>query len=239
MVVTKENLSYYAWTNIEFIPGEVKAVMLDFQGLGFKDMKTIPGTTDLELASKGILTVVPYYAPWSWMNREAVRLVDEIVEVIYETWKLSSDVPLISTGGSMGGLCALIYCVYGKKTPSACYANCPVCDLPYHATERPDLPRTMYAAFSHYECGIDEALRLTSPVHQVQKLPFIPYLIIHADKDPAVNNDRHSRVLVEKMKELGHRVEYIVTRSDWHCAYNDYKDYKRMLDFITSNSMDV
>ena len=56
------------------------------------------------------------------------------------------NIPVVSTGGSMGGQSALVYCAYSKRTPVACVANCPVCDTVFHFTERPDLPRTLYSA---------------------------------------------------------------------------------------------
>lgn len=236
MTVNTENLHFYAWTSKNHIHGEIKAVVVDFPGLGYAELKSMPTTFDLELSANGILVITPFYHPWSWMNKEAQKLTDEIISAVFEVYGLSDDIPLILCGGSMGGLCALIYAIYGQKKPVACAVNCPVCDLPFHATERPDLPRTMYAAFSHYAGGIQEGLLLNSPLHQADKLPYIPYLFIHADKDPAVSNDRHSRPLIEKMSSLEHSPDYIVTRSDWHCAYNDYTFYRKTVDFIVMHA---
>ena len=229
-----DNLKAYAWIGNEYVKGKIRQVVLSFHGLGYGDMKNFPDANDLELASDGALCVFPFYGPWSWMNKQAVSLVDQIVDGIFEKYNLGNDVPVISTGGSMGGLSALIYTRYAKRTPSACYANCPVCDLPFHATERDDLPRTMYAAFSHYECGIDEAMRHTSPMHQVNNMPDIPYLIIHGESDKSVNKQKHSDIFVAKMREAGHNIEYISVKDMGHCNINDYTVLRCTMDFIKS-----
>ena len=57
----------------------------------------------------------------------------------------------------MGGLCALVWPRYTKRRVVAVAANCPVCDLPFHYTERPDLPRTLRAAFGDVRVSDDVA----------------------------------------------------------------------------------
>ena len=110
--------------------------------------------------------------------------------------------------------------LYARITPKACFANCPVCDLPFHATERPDLPRTVYLAFAHYECGLEEALQRTSPLHQARKMPKIPYTIIHGDADQAVNKALHSDRFVAAMRAAGHDVTYIEVPGMPHCDFS-------------------
>jgi len=137
---------------------------------------------------------------------------------------LADDVPVVSTGGSMGGLSALIYTRYARRTPAACFANCPVCDLPYHATERPDLPRTVYLAFAHYECGLAEALRQHSPLHQAANLPRIPYYIVHGTADAAVSKTMHSDRLVERMRAEGFDLTYREIEGMTHCALENFPE---------------
>ena len=117
----------------------------------------------------------------------------------------------------MGGLSALVYTAYAKITPVACVANCPVCDLPYHYTERDDLPRTLYSAFSTYEGSMDEALRSASPLHLVEKMPDIPYVIYHCTADKAVNIEKHSTAFVDAMKMANKNVEFIKVEDRGHC----------------------
>lgn len=77
-------------------------------------------------AENNILYVVPYQNPWAWMNSQTVDFTDEILDVLFEAYSLPENLPIASTGGSMGGLSALVYTAYAKRTPTVCAANCPV-----------------------------------------------------------------------------------------------------------------
>ena len=117
----------------------------------------------------------------------------------------------------MGGLSALVYTAYAKRSPVACVANCPVCDLPYHFTERPDLPRTLYSAFGTYEGTMKEALRSASPLHLVENMPVASnYYVFHCEEDKAVNKQKHSDRFVEKMA-ANHYIEYYTVSERGHC----------------------
>ena len=171
-IMTYETLRSFAYSNDRLIQGEIKGIVLNFYGLGGATIhNTDPGDA-IEYAEKGILYVMPYYNPWCWMNRQAVAYTDEIISVLCQKYNLDASVKIVSTGGSMGGLSALVYCVYARLTPCACVTNCPVCDLPYHFTERPDLPRTLYSAFGEYEGDLQTALRSCSPLHLTDKMLF-------------------------------------------------------------------
>ena len=215
-IITYENLRSFAYTNDRLIQGEIKGIVLSFYGLGNMTMYHSDPAEGLELAKKGILYVIPYYNPWSWMNRQAVAYTDEIIAVLCEKYGLDSDIKIVSTGGSMGGLSALVYCVYAKITPCACVANCPVCDLPYHFTERPDLPRTLYSAFAEYEGDLESALRSCSPLHLVEKMPKIDYIIFHCEGDQAVHLEQHSARFVEAMGQ-SHNVAFHTVPLRGHC----------------------
>ena len=116
----------------------------------------------------------------------------------------------------MGGMCALTYMVYAKRTPASCVVNCPVCDVPFHFTERPDLPRTFYSAYYHEDMTMDEALRAHSPLHLADRMPEARYVIFHCEADRAVNIDAHSRKLVAA---LGARlpVQFYTVPCRGHC----------------------
>ena len=94
-----------AWIGQDYVKGKIRGVILTFHGLG-GGLKAGVGTDELEWSNRGGLVVYPYCGPWSWMNRPARRMVDELVEAIYRKFKLSDRVPLISIGGSMGGQAA-------------------------------------------------------------------------------------------------------------------------------------
>jgi len=204
-IITYETLRNFAYCNDHLIHGEVKGIMLGFMGLNANSMYSNDGGDAREWAERGIIYVIPYCNPWSWMNRQTVALTDEIIAVLCQHYHLGRDVKVVSTGVSMGGLSALVYCAYAEIVPVACVVNCPVCDLPYHFTERPDLPRTLYSAFSEYACTLDDAMRSCSPLHLVDRMPDIPYTIFHCGNDLAVNLQQHSARFVEKMK-AEHRI---------------------------------
>jgi len=181
-------------------------------------------------AHNGILLVVPYNNPWAWMNRQAVAYTDEIVDVLMAHYQLPEDLPIVSTGGSMGGQSALVYTKYAKRTPAACVANCPVCDMPYHFTERPDLPRTLYSAFFHEPGTMDDALKRVSPLHLAETMPDVSYHLFHCDADLSVNIDRHSRAFVMKMLRTNHHITFDIVPAKGHCdltpqAHEKYRSY--------------
>ncbi len=217
--ITFETLSYYAATNAEIVTTPVRGIVLTFHGLGFAQMFSEHDDYAVTLAERGILRVIPYYNPWCWMNRQTVDFVDEIIDVLAEKFGLSDDIPIISTGGSMGGLCSLAYAAYAKRTPAAVVSNCPVCDLPFHFTERPDLPRTLYSAFGTFDGTMDEALRSASPLHLAQdgKMPDIPYYVFHCTDDRAVNKEKHSDLFVAAMEKAGRTVTYTAVLDRGHC----------------------
>ena len=215
-LITYETLRNFAYSNDHLIKGNIKGIVLNFYGLGGMTIhNTDPGDA-LDFAEKGIIYLIPYYNPWSWMNRQAVKYTDEIIAVILDNYNLDSSIKIVSTGGSMGGLSALVYCAYANITPCACIANCPVCDLPFHFTERPDLPRTLYSAFGEYEEDLQSALESCSPLHLVDKMPNISYNIFHCDGDKAVNIEKHSIRFVEAMKGK-HQISLYTIPLRGHC----------------------
>lgn len=215
-IITYETLRSFAYSNDKLCSQPIRGIVLTLNGLGFSAMTWEDGPADQEYARQGIIRVIPYYNPWCWMNTQTVAYVDEIVDVLFEHYHLDSNIPVVATGGSMGGLCALVYSRYAKRTPAACVAVCPVCDLPYHYTERRDLPHTLYSAFGTYEGTLDEALRSASPIHLVDEMPDIPYCIFHCEEDRAVNKQKHSDVFVEAMSRE-HRIDYYAVPERGHC----------------------
>jgi len=216
-IISYENLRKFTYSNDKSIKGEIKGIVMGFSGLGGTAIYDSDPPDALDFAEKGIIYLIPYYNPWCWMNRQTVRYVDEILDVLCEKYHLNRDtVKTVSTGLSMGGLCALIYCAYAKIPPCACVTNCPVCDLPYHFTERPDLPRTLYSAFGEYEGTMEAALQSASPLHLVEKMPKIPYTVFHCEQDKAVNLEKHSGRFVAEMKKA-HQITLRTIPLCGHC----------------------
>ena len=62
------------------------------------------------------------------MNQRAVNTVDDILDAACEKYGLAKSIPVVSTGGSMGGLSALEFSHYSTHNIVACAAASPVCD---------------------------------------------------------------------------------------------------------------
>lgn len=230
-VITSENLSYFAYVNDKVCTRPIKGIALVFSGLGFNSMCGDTEWYEGELfGSKGILYVQPYHNPWAWMNKQEVDLTDEILDVIFEKFDLPENTPIASTGGSMGGLGAITYCAYAKRTPITCVANCPVCDALFHYNERDDLPRTMYSAVYGYEGTLNEALASLSPIHLVDKLPKITYHIFHCDEDRLVNIS-HSDRFVNELKKGGFSYTYDIQHGRNHGDL-DYEHVEKYRAYI-------
>ena len=231
-IITYENLRKFTYVNDQLIVGEIKGIAINFFGLG--GMAMYNGGDILEgeyYAKKGILYVVPYNNPWAWMNMQAVKYTDEIIDVIFEHYNLPNDLPIVSTGGSMGGQSALVYMAYAKRTPVACVANCPVCDVVYHFTERVDLPRTLYSALANCDGTLEDGLKTISPLHLIDKLPRVKYHIFHCNRDDAVNIEKHSNTFVKALKENGFDITYDVVNQRGHCDL-DYDNKLKYSEYI-------
>ena len=216
-IINYENLRSFAYSNDKLIKGKIKGIAIDFFGLGGQAMYHEDTQTGIMLAEHNILFFVPYANPWGWMNKQEINLTDDIIDVLFEHYGLGENTPIVSTGGSMGGLCSIVYTYYAKRTPVACVSNCPVCDMVYHFTERVDLPRTIYSAFCDCEGTLNEVLKQYSPYHLAEKMPDIKYTIFHCDKDTAVNIDKHSGAFVEEMKKYGKDISFHIVNDRGHC----------------------
>ncbi len=193
---------------------EIHGVALNFHGLGCQG-KTEFWQEERDWAKLGWLVVFPFYGPWSWMNRSARKLVDDITDAVYRHYHLEDSIPLASLGGSMGGLSALLYSRYSKRKIDRCYAQYPVCDLRYHYREREDLPKTIYNAALGYESP-DAFFLEASPLEQAENLPHIPYLILTRDADEVVLKENHSDRMAARLRNLGRDIRHIVVPGYGH-----------------------
>ena len=215
-VIQYNTLRNFAYSNDKICVHPIKGIILNFRGLSNKEMIWEDEEVHVRFAKHGIIYLVPYYQPWCWMNDQTVAYVEEILDVIMDKYDLRDDIPIVSSGGSMGGLGSIMYTLKAKRMPVACVANCPVCDLLYLYTESPDLPRTLYHAYWHFEGTMEEALRANSPLYVASKLPDIDYYIFHCEEDKRVNKEMHSDRFVEEMKKH-HRICYYSDPGRAHC----------------------
>ena len=234
-IITYETIRSFAYVNDNVCKKPIRGIVVYFCGLNNKDMFDEDTNEGVYYGEEGVLYVHPYNNPWSWMNAQAVAYTDEIIDAIFDHFKLPEDTPIVSMGQSMGGLASLVYTRYAKRTPIACISNCPVCDLVYHFTERPDLPRTIYSAFWNEEGELNDILKKYSPVHLAPEMPDVKYYIFHCDKDKSVNLASHSQKFVAAMNECGKGVELEIIPDRGHCKLTFAANDKRLrlaLDYI-------
>lgn len=230
-IITIENIRKFAYVNSDVCTRPIRGIVLHFPGLNNKDMHAFDPEEGEFYGEQGILYVIPYNNPWSWMNKQAVGYTDEIIDVLFDDFQLPADLPIVSSGRSMGGLASLVYMAYARRTPVACVANCPVCDAVFHFTERDDLPRTMYSALYHEQGTLEEALKSISPLHLAEKMPEASYHIFHCEADQAVNMQAHSDKFVAKMREYSHNVTYDTVPGRGHCKLT-LKMKKRYEEYV-------
>lgn len=234
-IITYETIRSFAYVNDKVCKKPIKGIVINFCGLNNKDMFDEDTNDGVYYGNEGVLFVSPYNNPWSWMNAQAVAYTDEIIDVLFERFDLPESTPVVSMGQSMGGLASLVYCRYSKRTPVGCIANCPVCDLVYHFTERPDLPRTIYSAFWNEEGELNDILKRYSPLHLAPEMPRIKYFLFHCDKDRSVNLELHSEKFVSAMRECGHDIEMQIIPDRGHCKLTYEAQDKKLrlaLDYI-------
>lgn len=213
-IINASTLALYCNTNEAVLTSPVRGFVLEFPGLGggscmggCMDFGEYCGGYAGELGREGILVAYTFPGPWSWMNPGAVRYCELLAQAIREKYALPRDIPWVVTGGSMGGLGALIFSADAKEKPHACLAVCPCVDVLSCYEIRPDFRRTMIGAALCGSDSIEEGLRRLSPVLRMEDMPFIPYLLINdCDDDiiPAAQMDAY----VAEMQKLGHRVDY-------------------------------
>ena len=228
-IINYETLRNYAYSNDKICIHPIKGIVISFFGLGRSEMYSDDTEEGMYFAERGIIYIIPYNNPWSWMNRQAVSYTNEIIDVVIDTVQLPDNIPIVSTGGSMGGQSALVYMVYAKRTPVACVANCPVCDLPFHFTERKDLPRTLYSAFFNESGTMTEALKSASPIHLVDRMPDSNYFIFHCENDSKVSKEKHSDIFIKEMAKK-HQIKYHTIPERDHCDLTEdmwklYREY--------------
>ena len=124
LTISFDEISRYAHTNLKALGRTARGIVLSFHGLnGGIKMDDSLSDWDVRLAEQGIVHLAPYDGPWSWMNDPAIALTDALVAAVHTGLPSLIGAPIISTGGSMGGLSALVYARYARITPSACAAT--------------------------------------------------------------------------------------------------------------------
>lgn len=245
--INSTTLYKHAFTNIELLTGQPRAIVLEFHGLGASKAALLRKDGEyeefeLDFAKQNILTVFPYYGFWSWMNDNSAKYVDMIIEAVCKITGITpSSVPIISTGTSMGGLSAILYSKKAAITPKACFASCPVLDLMAFSAH-PDVAhyiRTVYSTLATDDIG--NAIREHSPYHIVPYLPKIPYFIYYGEQDKAVFPGLHIKKFEKRMHEYNYDITVVNSPESGHIYPYYYPKeitdsyYKNILRFCLSD----
>lgn len=213
--ITYENLRQFAYSNDREIAGPIRGLIVAFGGLGGQSMYEGVVDNSDELAEMGLIYLRPYINPWAWMNETAVATADELIDVLKAHYGLP-ELPVCSSGGSMGGHGALSFVRFSRQRIIACVTCSPVCDLVYHFSERPDVARTLYSAYGPSD-DIEALLLERSPVQTADRMPDIPYVFFHGDADDQVSKEAHSDRMVAALRANGRRVKYYEVPGGLHC----------------------
>ena len=121
-------------SNIGLVKEPVKGIVVEHHGCGCskcgREKETVVTNFVRFALEDGWVFIHPRTGS-NWMNESAAELTDELVDAVIEHYGLSEDVPILSTGYSMGGMGALVWPVFSKHQANvrAIFANCPVTDL--------------------------------------------------------------------------------------------------------------
>ena len=169
------------------------------------------GDYDDDFAKKcgenGILLAYMFTGPWSWMNKGAVKITDAVVDAIKDKYSLNENTPLVLSGGSMGGLGAIIYSIESNHEITACAAACPCVDILDRFNAAIDFPRTFIRAIAEYDMPAEDALKTLSPVHRIEDMKKIPYFITNCCEDEVFPEEQLDN-FISMLQEKGHKLEY-------------------------------
>ena len=208
----------FCCTNAEILHGEIRGIILYFNGLGHivnpgPDMIDAPAA-----AERNILYITPCYNPWSWMNRETVDFVDMLVEIAMEKWKIPKDAPVGLYGGSMGGYSVFHYAMKSRHNVVAGDLNCPACNMEYEVYVNKNTVLHTYYESAMSSCDDFEAyVRDNSPINMIGKLKRIPYRFAVGLKDTALAPSQHSFKMIPLLRDAGYEVDVVEYPQAGHC----------------------
>lgn len=227
-----DNLSNYAFVNLDTIQKPIRGIVVNCHGFTDETTYSSSPRPGVDLGREGILYVFPYYSPWAWASDHAFAYIDEVLDVVWEMLDLPSDLPFLIAGGSMGGMTAMLYTLFGKRRVCAVACNCPVCDLRAILDNNPHVQRSVYYAYLDTERTIEEEIDRHNPILHVSEMPDIPYLMVSGQADLAVPEDRHAHPIKQAMEQAGKQAQFISVPAMTHCDLQSHEEYYlKYLDF--------
>ncbi len=228
--ITKDNLENYAFVNLDTLTYPVRAVCVCFHGFTDDTVFEKSPRQAKELGEKGIAWVFPYFSVWAWYSDNSRKFNEQVLDAVYDKLALSDDIPLISSGGSMGGMTAFMYCIDGKRKPSACAMNCPVTDTRAHFENNFYIRRAIMDAHIDKEEAMPEFLKGISPIYRIADFPDIPVFALFGGRDTCITEKEYAP-FIEKMKVKN--IKAVISENMEHCdTDNNEKGFRAMTDFI-------
>lgn len=232
--ITSDNLFDYAFLNEDTLQKPVKGVCIYFHGFTDGTRYNESPFLGAELGAKGIAWVFPYHSVWAWMSPTSQMFCEQVIDAVYEKLGIDDSVPLVVTGGSMGGMTALNYLLHGKRKAIACAANCPVLSVKDYFEKSFETRAAILSAHIEKEGDLMEILSDLSPIEFAEKLPKIPYFFVFGKEDPSPAINEHIEELKEKLSKnaIDYKVEFREKME--HCNMKDFPDtIGRFIDFIS------
>jgi len=246
--VNATNYTQFCNSNESLLKEAPRGIVLEFPGLdggsclgGWQDplapyVKSGSGFPE-ETAKAGLLHLYLTPGAWSWMNPGVVRLTDLVVDAARARFSLGEGTPLVATGGSMGGLGALVYAARSRHRVTSVAAACPCYDVPALYGCRREFARTFLSAVARMDVPFEEGLRAISPAHLVDRMPDVPYLVVCDEADelfPAKGMDDY----VASLRQAGRTVEYLRLPGMRHGEFSA-EARQRLHDFVCGAAVPV
>lgn len=217
------NLTEFAFVNEDALRGEARGVVVNFRGFTDQDRRTGSGPFARHLGEKGVLYLLPYTNPWAWANDRAFAFADECLDALYEKYGLTkNETPFMAAGGSMGGMTALLYPLFGSYRPRAVAADCPVCDLRRCLAESEAIRCAFYDAYFHLDPETETARH--DPMTRAGELPEIPYCVVSGGRDTAVREETQILPFLAGLRARKLDVTHLSVPDMLHCDLESFPE---------------
>lgn len=204
---------------LELLPpmvADIDTAVIAFHGHGsHREQFMTPGIYDDAftpvmqlLCERNIVYIAPEYRGNSWMNAAAVSDCRQIICSLRAAYGVKH---IVLIGGSMGGTSVLIYAALHPEGISGVLAACPATDMAelydeLQGSRWDAIAQTIAAQYGGIpELNPAEYSRRSSRRH-VENLK-MPISIIHGNSDALISVN-HSRIMVQRLRELGSPVIY-------------------------------
>ena len=232
--INSKNIYDYAFLNEDKLKYPIKAVCVEFHGYTDATMfKKSPSHAEF-LGENGIAWVFPYYSVWAWMSKSSQEFNEQVIDAVYEKLGIDDKIPLIISGGSMGGLTALNYLIYGKRKAVGCALNCPVTDFCRIFEDRTDFRRAIVSAHICEPEPLEDIIKRYSPYHFADKLPKIPYMLIFGENDTYFTNILRP-AFIDRLDELKIKYTSLVQENMNHCDLDGHPEAKNLFYSFIKN----